>query len=114
MVGILIITIATMAFAAPPNAPGQNTVVLVGLTDSNTIASRNGFESQMFDKEGCENYCRERFGWRSGYNTGTAQLFAQCVAECNNRFWADFERRSERLERETGSGNGNSGRSYVP
>jgi hypothetical protein len=64
-----------------------------------------------FDREGCEQSCRSRYGvgplpyaeeqaWRGGgggYQPGY-YLYAQCVDSCNRQYWRAFDRKMENLK----------------
>jgi hypothetical protein len=59
-----------------------------------------------FDREGCEADCRAQFGvdlyarsFRGGSRPGY-YAYAQCIQNCETRFWKDFDRRSRQLEKE--------------
>ncbi|MEW6348025.1 MAG: hypothetical protein AB1646_03120 [Thermodesulfobacteriota bacterium] len=67
-----------------------------------------------FDRQACETDCRSRFGvnpwaaeegsspyWRGGGGSSFPyEAFAQCMQQCNERFWKDHDRRMRDLERE--------------
>ena len=63
---------------------------------------------QAFDKESCEQDCRSRFGidlyFGGGGGWGSRNpgyyAYAQCIQDCNTRFWKDFDRRTRDLERD--------------
>jgi hypothetical protein len=70
------------------------------------------------DLNGCQQDCRSRFGYDfysdsgsdsdndfqlqrfrgGGAGTGTYYAYAQCIADCNNAFWKDFDRKSRDME----------------
>ncbi len=68
-----------------------------GVTDSNMIP-------MDFDKETCEQDCRSRFGvdlyagWGFGSSNPGYYAYAQCIQECNQRFWRSFDERIRNLE----------------
>jgi hypothetical protein len=61
--------------------------------------------TQSFDRESCEADCRTSYGadpyvlqFRGGigigggWGTGRYQGAAQCIQQCNDRFWKEFDR----------------------
>ncbi len=63
-----------------------------------------------FDRETCEQDCRSRYGvdiyfetqqWgRGGHSRPGYYLYANCIQQCNQRFWKEFDRRTEGLKYE--------------
>lgn len=59
-----------------------------------------------FDKETCEQNCRSlygvtpyhRRGGGHGDNRGRYYVYAQCIQDCNTKFWKEFDRRTLELE----------------
>jgi hypothetical protein len=91
-----------------------------GLAFSAIALSQSGFANltgkdtecvlQAFDRESCEQECRSRFGvdpyelqfsggWGRGGRPGY-YVYANCIQECNTRFWKEFDRTMRDLERE--------------
>lgn len=65
-----------------------------------------------FDREGCEQSCRSRYGvgplpyteeqgWggRGGGDYGGYYLYASCIDSCNRQYWRDFDRKMEDLKK---------------
>jgi hypothetical protein len=58
-----------------------------------------------FDREGCERYCRERYGvelYRRGTNRprNSYYLYARCIQDCNAKFWKEYDREMRELQKE--------------
>lgn len=60
-----------------------------------------------FDRQACEEYCRSFYGLLpyaggggSDYGRGKFYLFAKCMADCDRKFWKEFDRKSRSLEEE--------------
>jgi hypothetical protein len=64
-----------------------------------------------FDREGCEDSCRSRYGvgplpyaeeqaWGGrGGDYGAYYLYANCIDACNRQYWRDFDRKMENLKK---------------
>lgn len=63
-----------------------------------------------FDREGCEQSCRYRYGvsplpqveeqgWGGGGYSPGYYLIAACIDSCNRQYWRDFDRKMENLKR---------------
>ncbi len=66
-----------------------------------------------FNLSACQQDCRSRYGVdpyadeegmspyrRGGSGGGMYELYAQCIQDCNERFWRDYDRKMRDLERE--------------
>jgi hypothetical protein len=54
--------------------------------------------AEDFDRDSCINYCRDTY-LTPGLNDGRGTSpYAQCMASCESRFWADFDKRARSLE----------------
>jgi hypothetical protein len=69
------------------------------------------FTPQSGDKDlsGCQQDCRSRFGvdvyanpqWRRGPgHDGAYYAYANCIAECNRKFWKAFDKEMDELDRQ--------------
>ncbi|MFH0825366.1 MAG: hypothetical protein V2B18_21655 [Pseudomonadota bacterium] len=63
---------------------------------------RNSFGD--FDLRACEDNCRERFGYQPyelelhgrGSGRSANRVYAQCILDCNRRFWKDFDKETQK------------------
>jgi hypothetical protein len=58
-----------------------------------------------FDRESCERDCRERYGTElfrrgRGGHMGNYYVYAQCIQDCETRFWKEYDRNMGELEKE--------------
>jgi hypothetical protein len=64
-------------------------------------------QNEGFDRERCEIGCRSYFGippygreqWAGGGSGGSRYLIiANCIEQCNKRFWKEFDQQMRRLD----------------
>ncbi len=104
------------AFAASPISFINPAFGDVRLCSSVRLVQSDEFGN--FDREGCEDSCRSRYGvgpipyieeqvpyieeqgWGGGggYQPGY-YLYASCIDACNRQYWRDFDRKMENLKR---------------
>lgn len=57
---------------------------------------------QEFDRQLCERDCRSRFGYElyfwSGSGPSSYWAFANCMAECDRKFWKQFDQDRQKLQ----------------
>ena len=85
------------------NVSGQPSDTLMpSLCGSMKHESIVNHDDQGVDLGTCERGCRRRFGYEPTMSdedhgllqNGPYYAYAQCIADCNNAFWKDFERRT--------------------
>lgn len=58
--------------------------------------------STEFDRQRCEMECRSRFGYElyfsPGGGTGAYWAYASCMADCDRKFWKQFDEDSKKLQ----------------
>jgi hypothetical protein len=58
--------------------------------------------SKEFDRQRCEFECRSRFGYElysgRGSGSGAYWAFADCMAECDRKFWKQFDEDKKKLQ----------------
>jgi len=73
--------------------------------DGETGSYGNKLVQGSFDRESCERNCQERYGVEP-YGRGVNRqrndyyVYAQCIQDCNTRFWKDYDRRMRELQKE--------------
>jgi hypothetical protein len=66
-----------------------------------SLSGNVGLHQDSFDRETCEQDCRERYGGLGGARDDPrARLYGLCIQECERQFWKDYDRRMRNLERE--------------
>jgi hypothetical protein len=112
----LVLTLATalvLISAVPGLAPAQPTESLAP-PPCDTIAMTRllFYGDDPADLNTCQLDCRDRFGLEpysdtdvepqwfrgGGGRSGTYYAYSQCIADCNNAFWKDFDRKARDLE----------------
>jgi predicted lipoprotein with Yx(FWY)xxD motif len=96
LIGVVVVAMAALAV----NASAASPEFVMTQANGYTLNQYDG----NFDKESCEQNCRSLYGvdpyWRGGRtgDRGRYYVYAQCVQDCNTRFWKEFDRKTRDLD----------------
>jgi hypothetical protein len=106
LIGAAVLIIATGHLYPVSAQPPGFVAAVLNESGHNGIRLVQYGSGEGFDKEGCEADCRSQFGYDlygRGFRGGSRPgyyAYAQCIQNCNTRFWKDFDQRSRELEEE--------------
>jgi hypothetical protein len=105
LIGAAVVVITMSQFYPASAQPSAFVTTVLDESGHHGMRLTQYWSGEGFDKEGCEADCRGMYGgdlYASGFRRGRPgyYAYAQCIQNCNTRFWKDFDRRSRELEKE--------------
>lgn len=66
------------------------------------LAQYGGSYGGSFDRDSCIQSCQDwigayAWGFRGGYGGYSSYQYAQCIQDCDSRFWNEFDRKMDDL-----------------